>query len=296
MPAVRTVNQIFNQITAAIIADPTIGPLLTSTSSVAYWSLVAYIVASAEALEEQLATEYQTAVEAVASESAPNTVQWIYNQALNFQYSATNPQIIQFNTTTFAPYWPIIDPTLRIVTRCSVSQGVVGYVNVKIATGTTPIPLSSAQLSAFSSFMNQIKPCGIIYNYISVPADRLFCQSTITYLGAYSGTIASSLLTAYNNFLSNLPFNGAFRLSALENALLAVPGVQDIEFQNVNIRTYLTPFPPGGPYNIINNYIEVFPSGILINGYIPLSGYIEDESTSSPSGYDFLTNTTLIPI
>ena len=295
MPTPRSVAQIDQSIITAIQADPVLGPLLTSTSTVAIWRLLAYIIATSQALEEQLALQYQSDVEVVAAESAPATAQWIRNQAFNFQYSASDPQIIQFNTTTFAPYWPVINPSYRIVTRCSVKNGIVGHVRVKVATGTTPTPLTTDQLNAFISFMNYIKPCGIIYDYISVPADRLYCNSNITYQGAYSGTIGANLLNAYNAFLANLPFDGVFRLSDLEVALKAVPGVIDIEFINVNLRTYLVPFPVGGPFNIVNNYTERFILSATTS-FQAFSGYIEDENTSSPSGADFLSSTNLIPV
>ena len=290
MSQVRSISTIQNSIISAIQNNPTLAPLLTSTSSVAYWNLMTYIIAASQAIEEGLMNNYQTNIEAQIGTAPPCTPQWIQQQAFDFQYSSTNPQIIQLNNVTLAPEWPTVNTSYRIITRCSVTQSYLNHVQIKVATGSTPGPLTSDQLSALQSYFNYIKPCGIIYDCISLPADEIYCAINCTFLGSYTGTIVNSLNTAYLNYLANIPFNGLFRLSDLEVSLKAVPGVVDIEFSNVNIRNYSNPFPggsPAGPFNIVDNYTQQTIS------YSPLSGYFIDEMTS---GYSFTDSLTLLPI
>lgn len=283
--AARTIVQIQQSILTAIQNDPILGPVLTSPSSVAYYNLMTYIVATAQALEEQLGDEYIAEVESLLVQAAPATGPWIQNQAFNFQYSATSPQIIQFDPITFAPFWPVVNPSLRIVSRCSVASTYANHVTIKLATGTTPGALSTPQLNAFISFMNQVKPAGIIYDYISTVSDKLYCNSNIKYIGAYSGIISASLLSAYNNFLAAIPFNATFILSNLEVALKAVTGVVDVEFINVNSRADANAL--GTPYNVVNNFTQA------LTQVTAFSGYWVDESTS---GKDFVSSTNLIAV
>jgi hypothetical protein len=290
MSAVRSISTIQQSILSAIQSNPTLGTALTSPSSTAIYNLFAYIIATSQATEEQLMNVYQAQVEGVAASAPPGTAQWIQNQAFNFQYSATDPQTIQLNGVTLAPEWPTINSSYRIISRCSVTTTFSNQVAIKVATGTVPVPLSTPQLSAFQSFFNYVKPCGIIYNCISIPADLIYCAANVTYLGSYSGTISANLKTAYLNYLANVPFNGLFRLSDLELALKSVTGVVDVEFKNVNIRAYTDPFPALSPVNgcnIVGNYTQVAIS------YNPYSGYFVDETTL---GHDFVNSLTLLPI
>ena len=155
MSTVRTNAQISQSILSSINADPILGPLLTSPSATALYTLFANIIAASQATEEGLINIYQNDIEAIAAQAAPASPQWIQDQAFNFQYSATNPQTIQFNTTSFAPYWPIINPSYRIITRCAVTDGSSANVQIKVATGTGSFitPLNTSQLSAFQSFI-----------------------------------------------------------------------------------------------------------------------------------------------
>ena len=284
MSNIRTVAQIQQTILNAVAADPILGSQLTSTSSTSLWRLWAYIIANSQAVEEQLANLYQGQIETIAASAAPATPQWVYKMALLFQYSATDPQLIQLNTTTLAPQYPVYNPAYQIVTRCSVTNTFLNNVLVKVAKGsTTPVPLASAELSAFTTYMNYIKPAGIIYTYVSTDSDKIYCSINAKVRGAYSSTISNALLVAYNNYLATLPFDGIFILSDLMIALKSVTGVVDIEFSNVNLRGNVATFPPGS-YNMVNNYTQ------SLTSYIPVSGYLSDETTS---GYDFISSLSI---
>ena len=288
----RTINNIRDSIIAAVQADPILSGL-TSPSSAAIWRKWVDVVATTIATEEQLNDQFIASAENILSQNAPANVAWIQKMLNYFQYSATTPQAIQLDTTTLNPYYPIVDNSLNIITRNAIitsymdSSGYVvgtpGIVLVKVATGSTPGPLTAPQVSALQSYLNIIKPAGIVYEVLSVPGDRMFVNVKVWYDGAYASTIQASVLAAYNNYIATLPFNGVAKLSDLEGAMRSVTGVSDIEFINVNYRRSTETFTPG-TNNMVSAYTELQPTTSF--GLYPYAGYIVDEDTT---GYDFAT-------
>src|SRR5690606_15396429 len=137
----------------------------------------------------------------------------------NFQYDSVVPQVVQLNTITLAPEYPLVNASLRIITRCSVTSGSFNQVNIKVAKNEPPTALDSSEKSALEYYVNTIKPVGVIYNIISIDSDKFYCGATIYYKGAYSSVILSTLQTAYDNYLASIPFDGVVTLTDLEIAL-----------------------------------------------------------------------------
>lgn len=140
------------------------------------------------------------------------------------------------------------------------------------------------------------------YLLINDLADRLFIQAQVYYNASYSGVIQATMSTAINNYLSGLPFNGVVTISALEEAMLAVPGVTDVVLQNVYWRTdtqgnpsapYFGTPPSGGPpptnayyfgQMLVNDYT------LISRSYPTYAGYVETEQTG---GYE-ITSSNII--
>lgn len=279
----RSITQIQNSLIANIQTDPTLGPLLTSPSATAIWKLWSYIVATSQGTEEQLYDLFVSQIESLLAVAAPMTAPWIRNQVLNFQYSSSDPQVIQLNTTTFAPYWPIINPAYRIVTRCSVTRGLLNAVTVKVAKGTTPAPLATAELSALQSFLDTICAPGIVYTAVSVNPDKISTAVTVYYQGVYSSVIGNNLLAAYNNYIGSIPFDGAIKISDLEIALRNVTGVNDVVINDAVARADSTSF---GSATVL-----VVGNDLQQRQWQTIAGYAIDETTT---GYDFLSRLTLV--
>lgn len=283
----RSIAQIQNQIINAVQSNSILSGL-TSLSQVAIWRLWTYIVASFQATEESLNDSFVAQVESIVNTLPPGTTPWIQQQAFNFQYSATNPQFIQFSTASFTPFYPTVVPSYQIITNCSVQQSSPGVVIIKVAKGSStavPQPLATTELQALQYYFNQIKPCGINYFCSSNPADRLFSVYTITYQSGYSSTIQASLLAAYVNYLYNIPFGGTIKLIDVTLALRQVTGVIDIYCNNMVARSNSTAF--GGGVIMCAGNTTILPE------YTCAAGYIIDEDTS---GDDFLSNLTLLGI
>lgn len=275
----RQISDIQQQMLDNIAADSTLGSLLTSTSKRAIYRLFTYIVAVAINALEQLIDIFTASVEATAAKAAPATAAWLQAQILKFQYSSTTPQVIQL--IDFAPAYPVVDETLQIISRCSVTTNLSNNVIIKVATGEPPAALSSPQLSALQAYVNEIGIAGVIYNVTSEASDKLYVQANVYYQGQYSAVIQQNVVEAIQNFLASIPFNGQMKVSDLEEAITSVEGVNDVVLVNVRARANGTAF-SAGSYLVQNQQII----GRLWN---TLAGYIVGETTSSNTLYDSLT-------
>jgi len=172
----RTIEQIQAGIIADIQATPELAEA-NSTSKRAIWRLFAYVQASAILLLEQIIDTFTTANELKISQGIPATASWINSKVLEFQYSATNPQIVQL--VNFTPVYPVIDKSLRIITRCSVVTTLSSQVIVKVAKNDPPVALTSTELSSLQSYINQIGVIGVNYNCQSLTSDKLYIDAEV---------------------------------------------------------------------------------------------------------------------
>ncbi len=282
----RSTATIQQQILDNIAADTTLGPALTSTSKRAIYRLLAFIMAVAINVLEQLIDIFTAEVELVAASAAPATEAWLQKNILAFQYSATNPQIIQF-TAGLAPYYPTVDATLQIVSRCSVNTTNANQVLVKVATGNPPAALTASQVAALQAYLsppNGIGIAGVSYSVTSGNPDNLYVKATIFYQGQYSAIIQANVIAAIAAYLAAIPFDGVVRVSDLEGAIKAVAGVNDVAFVDISARADGTAFGSG---------TYLVQSGTLLSRrWNTIAGYIIPETTS---GQDLANTLTFIP-
>jgi hypothetical protein len=278
----RTIEQIQASIITEIQSTPELAEA-NSTSRRAIWRLFAYVQASAILLLEQIIDVFRAENDLKISKAIPATATWLNQKVLEFQYSATNPQIIQL--VDLAPIYPVIDPNLRLITRCSVVTTISNQVNIKVAKSEPPVALTSNELSSLQSYVNNIGIVGVNYNCISLNADKLFIDAEVYYDGQYSTVISGTVLNAINQFLASLSFNGVLKISDIELAIRNVIGVSDVLIKNVKMRSDSTAF-ADGTFLVQNKTVvsRVFPT---------ISGYIVEEDGS---GLDFANNITFIAL
>lgn len=274
----RTIEQIQAGIISDIQATPELAEA-NSTSRRAIWRLFAYVQASAILLLEQIIDVFKAENDLKISKAIPATASWINAKVFEFQYSATNPQIVQL--INFAPVYPVIDPSLRLISRCSVVTTLSSQVIIKVAKQEPPIALTSTELNSLQSYINQIGIIGVNYNCQSLTSDKLFIDAEIYFDGQYSTVISGTVISAINTFLSNLSFNGILKVSDIELAIRNVVGVNDVLLKNVKMRSDATGF-NDGTFLIQNNTVisRIFPT---------LSGYIVEETTAGNTFTDKLT-------
>lgn len=276
----RTVAEIQAEIIAYKEAQADLAGL-TSTSHRAIWILWTFVVASAIAIFEQLQDLYLATVEAVVARSAGASFLWVQDKFFKFQYSATDPQVIQLIDTV--PQYPVVNEALRIITACSVTSSVSNEVNIKVAKEDPYTALSGPELSAAQSMIDTIGVAGIIYNVISLAADKIYINANVYYKGQYSSVIEDLVITALNNYLqtlSKINFNGEIKMSDLEGVIRVVEGVNDVVMLNVKGRADAVVF-ASGTYFIQN-------STLVTRLWNPAAGYIVQEDTAGQTFADSL--------
>lgn len=278
----RSIEQIQSSIIKDIQATPELAQA-NSTSKRAIWRLFAFVQASAILLLEQIIDVFITENDVKISKAIPATASWLNAKVLDFQYSSTNPQIVQL--VNFAPTYPVIDPSLRLISRCSVVTTLSNQVIIKVAKSEPPTALTSPELNSLQAYINNIGIVGVNYNCQSLTSDKLFIDAEIYYDGQYSTVISATVIDAINIFLAKLSFNGVLKVSDIELAIRNVIGVSDVLLKNVKMRSDATAF-IDGTFLIQNNTVisRVCPT---------VSGYLVGETTA---GNTFTEKLTFIAI
>ncbi len=269
----ETIEAIEARLTAKLLATPPYNSINMSPSAVALWSNFLNTLATEFFTQEQLSNTFQTEIEAVVADAVPGTAPWIQNEVKKFQYSASTAQVVALNAD-FSVGYPTIDDTLKIISNAAIVVVGSGVINIKVATGTTPAPLSSPQKTALTAYLNSILPAGANFNIINYYADLLQVNATVYYNGQYNAVIQTNVNAALAIYMASLPFNGVVKLSDIEKAILAVAGVVDVTFQQVTCT-------PGT--SIINVYGTpvnlVLGSLVLSRSYQTSAGYIVNDTT-----------------
>lgn len=276
----RTIAQIKQQLLDAKNAQAKLSTL-NSPSQVSYWNLWLFVQAVAISFFEQILDLYKLALEAIAAAAPVGTPIWVKARVLLFQYDASNPQILGFDTTTFTVSYPVVDATKKIITQCSVLTDNNRIVNIKVAKSSPPQALSAPELSALTSYCNVFKFAGVENEVISLPPDQVKIGARVYYDGQYSAVIQAAVITALNNYLAGIPFDGAIKVSGIEDAIQAVLGVNDVIIDDIVARDDATPY--GGGTILVQS------SQVLIRIYNTVAGYIVGETTAGQTFADTIT-------
>lgn len=274
----RSIDTIHNQILANITANTYLSGL-TSTSRRAIFRNLARVVAIAINLLEQIQDLFKADIELIVDSAAPATAQWLQKKAYDFQYDATNPQVLQL--VDLVPQYPTIAEDLKIITRCSVKSELSGITRIKVAKNEPPEALSSGELSALQDYFNLIGVAGINYLAVSGDADRIMIEAEVYYKGQYSAIIQTTVIDAIELFLANIPFDGVLKVVDIENTIRDVAGVNDVVLKNVRARDNGTVL--SSSQYLVNN------QQLISRLWTTNAGYIIQEDTASNTFIDTLT-------
>ena len=236
----RTIQQIQNDITKQVQKNI---PQLTNTSKFSVWYMFTYIFAVATSLLEQIFELLQRDVNKVASTIPPNTFLYLQDKILNlFQYSSTTTQIIKLQTDAtqsnyLQPYYNVTDKTLNIVSQVSLNNSftIPGTLIVK-AIGSNRTTLSTDQKNSLIYFLNVIGVPGITYIVNSNSPDTIGGGITINYNKNYLNSQIQALFNSFfDNYVSNISFNGNFILTDFMRQLQANDWVNDFVINNLNV-------------------------------------------------------------
>lgn len=242
----RSIDTIQQAIITDVQADPVLNgstanpPYTLSTSKRAIWRLWTRIFATACFLLESIIDTFKSDIEVTAAKAAAASALWVQDKMFQLQYDSVVPQIIQL-IDTVAQYNPV-DPSKRIITRCSVKTILSNNVLIKLAQQEPPIALTSSMIASAQGYINTIGTAGIVYNVTSGAPDKLYINADIYYNGQYAATILQSLTSAITDYLAALPFDGAVLMSDIDIVLKKVVGVNDVVLNTVMARSNSTSF------------------------------------------------------
>lgn len=280
----RSVSDINTQIVTALIANlATVGIVIDPNQ----WSkrnilrVLCFAFATCAATLEQLMDALKLSLETTASQSSAASSLWIQAKMFAFQYSSTAPQILQLINTI--PVYPVVDPTLRIITACSVTSTAANEVTIKVAKSNPFVALDTSELPASQGYINILGTAGINYSVISLNSDKIYINANIYYQGQYSTVISTNVIADINNFLQNLSltnFDGSLKMSDLEAIIRNVPGVNDVELLNIRGREDTAAFASG---------IDLVLNKTVINRlWNTIAGYVSQETTAGKTFADSL--------
>lgn len=287
----RSVQTIQTNILNSISANSVLSPLLTSTSLASVFNVFAYVIAVAQNLLEQDWDDYLAQIQTYASQTPAASTNWMAAQAFSYQYdpsgsTATNQLTILSNG---AWGYATVNSSFNIITRCAVNTTANNTVQIKIAQGTTPAPITGTAFTQAQSYFQAIGTAGINYNVISLAADNLVVKATIYFKPGCSSLVQSSVPAAIQNYLNNIaiysigsqePINyeGLIEVSGLEDAIFNADGVSDVDLQQVLC------YPAAGS---ISSATTVYNLSAAINNrnYIMAAGYAIVDNTNTNLTY-----------
>lgn len=253
---------------------------LNNPSQTSIYQLFKGVVAQIINYFEQLVDAKKDETDAIVVLAAPNTEAWLQDNILKFQYSSTNPQILSL--VNFVPSYSSVDTSLQIISRCAVKTDLNKTVKCKVATGDTPTTLTALQYSALYGYIDSILNCGVSFDLINIPSDKLYVECEVYYDGQYISTIQDDVESALNTYLENLPFDGAVYVSDIEDAIQSVVGVQDVKLIAIKARQDSVVFASAST-------IYGLASSTNLRKWDTVSGYIVEETTGGETFADKIT-------
>lgn len=284
------------QIISYISGIPIISQLVVNNSQVAYNNNFIDIVARTINFFEQLMDAYKVDLEDKVSKGAVGSDAWLQDRILRFQYDSGTPQIVEIKSD-FSVDYVTVDTAKRIITRASVNTTSNQTVTVKVAKQNPPVALSAPELAALQSYLTNtgdgtyagrgvgIGFAGTKIVATSNDADEIYINADINYNGQYAATIQADVISAINNYLANIDFNGKVYISNLEIAIKSVTGVVDVLLKDVAIRANTTLF--------ANKTYLVQNQTTIIQSYALEAGYAIGETTSGQTFADKLNFITV---
>ncbi len=249
-----------NTLQPAIDSEQTLLDDLCASSKVADWRLFVYIIAVAIWLHENIWDLFKAEVDSIVESAIPGTSRWYQSVAFIFQYG----DALSWIDNKFK--YETVDVTKQIIKRsATIETGGVLYIKVAKLNGNDPVKLDAGELTAFRTYINDIKFAGTNISIISADADRLKLTLNIIYdplvLASNGSLLTNSAIfpveDAINDYLAGIVWAGTFNLTKLIDAIQVAQGVVDPILTTVEGKAY------GGIYNIINqNYQSI--SGYMI--------------------------------
>lgn len=269
----RSIETIFNEMVARKEQEPALSAL-NSSSKVAVWRLMFYVVAFSVWVLENLFDTHKAEVSAALAELKPHTARWYRNKALAFQYGfPLFPDSDVFNNAGKTDGQLAASKIIKYsaVTEAETESRLI----VKIATEKDGElqPISEGEKAAFDEYISEIKDAGVRITVINYLPDILDLKLQIFYDPLVLTSDGTSITTAkkpvedaLKAFLKELPFNGELILQSLVDKLQQTEGVKIVNVTGAASK-WIDP--------ALNGYGDFENIGV---SQVPVSGYFKIEN------------------
>jgi Asp-tRNA(Asn)/Glu-tRNA(Gln) amidotransferase C subunit len=281
--ATKTTQEILDDINEKVALEPSLAGLSMSKTAI---NQLLYYVCAQQISEDvyKLSDVLRAELDKLGLENVSLNNSWWRNRFLEFQYSLTSPQNIVVDDGKTV--WPVVDESLRIITRISVSSPVPGTNSFKVAKndGSGGLEkLDSDEQQAAQKMANDIGGAGMPGTVVTLDSDKLKVSVTITKNGAFADSLiidnVRTSLNAYYESLSTVSaFNGFVEFNGVNDAIQASNGVISVDTQNMTLRLRPDNATPGDDDNkLINQQAET------------AAGYVVEETNGGELLEDTLT-------
>ena len=202
------VNEYYTLIAGEVNDDAALDDL-NSSSKTSEFNLWMWMGAALGSIMDSVWADRQQQFQDKIDSFIPLPDRWLQRECLAFQYGDT----LQWDAEKGKYYYEVIDAEKQIIARCAVIRAAgITFVKVAKLDGDDPVPLAEAELDAFIAYVNQIQWAGArIATPVSLEADLIKAPMTIYYDGTKPiADIKVIVEAAYNEYLSNLPFNAEY--------------------------------------------------------------------------------------
>lgn len=266
-------QELYTAITGEVDADVTLDDL-NSTSKTAEYNKWMFSFAAMSMILDSLWEDRQNVIAAKLDNGIPGTDRWFQLELFKFQYG----DALSWDAASGKYYYAVVDATKQIIKRCAVisSGGVTSIKVAKLDGGNNPVPLTTGELTSFTSFVKQIQWSGsAILSPVSFESDKLDAPMTVYYNGTRSlADIKATVEAAWTEYIDNLPFNAEYSINKHGDFVESVSAdIREVEMGVVRARTDIGSFA---------NVTRV---------YTPVSGYLVKDAS-----IDFDTMITYIPL
>ena len=278
----RTIEEIKKSMTDQFLSDETLRQAYGITGDVTWDStfskvsvenMLMYVVAFVAHTLEVMIDAFRKDVDTQIAQNIVPTVRWYHTQAVAFQYG---DQLV-YNEEYGHFEYPEVNEDKKLVKYCAVKDR-GGSIQILVSGDSNGVPsvLSNNVLSAFKSYMNQVKVAGVILDVKSLAADGIRIQAEvqidpqiITTDGVRISDGTKAVEAAINAYLANIVYGGTFNKTKLVDAIQKVEGVVDVTLGKVEVK-------PSGS----NSYTEM-----TSNNYSAFSGCFQSDKLNETIAY-----------
>ncbi|MRX40411.1 nucleotidyltransferase [Flavobacterium sp. LC2016-23] len=266
----RQIEIIQKEILDSIASDENLAAM-NSTSKVAFYRLITYIVAFSAWTLEKLFDIHKKEIDTAIYEQKSGRPSWYKNMALAFQHGFD--LVVDTDKFDNTGYTDDQIEASKIIQYCSVKESAESNrLIIKVASEHDDLltPLTDIEITSFTQYLNEIKYAGVKINVVNNPADLLRLDMDIYIDVLVIDENGNSIVNggkpvenAIKSYMKSLPFDGELVINDLIEKLRAVDGVINAHIKTAESSYYDT---------LTVAYLPFAPINVKT---IPVAGYFE---------------------